>query len=63
MSWEYQIQRTLETGINTLADIYKMKTMYEYAEKAQPTITKAYQTIAFPTLLLIAFVIVILVIK
>ena len=63
MSWEYQIQRTLETGFNTLADIYKMKAMYEYAEKAQPTVTKAYQTIAFPTLLIIALVIIVLVVK
>ena len=63
MSWEYQIQRTLETGINTLADIYKMKAMYEYAEKAQPTITRAYQTIAFPTLLIIALVVILIVLK
>jgi len=61
MSWEYQIQRTLETGFDTLADILKMRAMYKYGTEAQPVITKTYQTVVFPTILIIALVIILLV--
>lgn len=51
---------SLEKGLDTLSDIFKMKYASEYVEKIQPTLIQGYQQIALPTLIIIVLAVIIL---
>lgn len=57
---DYQGTNILEKGLESLADIFRMKYAAHYAEQAQPALVQTYQQVAIPTLIIIVIAIIVL---